>query len=66
MGATVKRKVVIGTASRSTGPVPPAETDHRFEPIYESCTFFVTIIEFRPVHERRRGQRGGEGTVARE
>jgi hypothetical protein len=33
----------------------PVETDSHFESICESCTFFVTTIEFRPTLQAQRG-----------
>ncbi|MFJ3204722.1 hypothetical protein [Streptomyces sp. NPDC086989] len=44
----------------------PVETDCHFELICESCTFFVTTIEFRPTLERRRDDVAAKGQVARE
>ncbi|GGW87275.1 hypothetical protein [Streptomyces galilaeus] len=37
-----------------------------FESICESCTFFVTMIEFRPTLERQRDDAADKGQVARE
>jgi hypothetical protein len=44
----------------------PVEMDCHFESICESCTFFVTTVEFRPTLERRRDDAAAEGQVARE
>ncbi|WP_345962199.1 tyrosine-type recombinase/integrase [Streptomyces sp. BRB040] len=44
----------------------PVEIDCHFESICESCTFFVTTIEFRPTHERQRDDAAAKGQVARE
>ncbi|MFK0280865.1 hypothetical protein ACIQVL_10400 [Streptomyces sp. NPDC090499] len=40
--------------------------DCHFESICESCTFFVTTIEFRPTLERQRDDAAAKGQVARE
>lgn len=32
----------------------PVQTDCHYESIYESCTFFVTTIEFRPTPQAQR------------
>lgn len=37
-----------------------------FESICESCTFFVTTIEFRPTLQRQRDDAGGKGQVGRQ
>jgi hypothetical protein len=44
----------------------PVELDCHFESICESCTFFVTTIEFRPTLERQRDDAAAKGQVARE
>lgn len=44
----------------------PVEMDCHFESICESCTFFVTTIEFRPTLERQRDDAAVKGQVARE
>ncbi len=44
----------------------PVEMDCHFESICESCTFFVTTIEFRPTLERQRDDAAKKGQVARE
>jgi integrase len=44
----------------------PVEMDCHFESICESCTFFVTTIEFRPTLERQREDAASKGQVARE
>jgi integrase/recombinase XerD len=43
----------------------PVEMDCHFESICESCTFFVTIIEFRPTLQRQREDAVTKGQVAR-
>ncbi|MFD1238251.1 tyrosine-type recombinase/integrase, partial [Pseudonocardia benzenivorans] len=43
----------------------PIEMDCHFESICESCTFFVTTIEFRPTLERQRDDAANKGQVAR-
>ncbi|MFF0066674.1 hypothetical protein ACFYRC_35215 [Streptomyces sp. NPDC005279] len=43
---------------------PPVEMDCHFESICESCTFFVTTIEFRPTLERQRDDAAAKGQVA--
>ncbi|UGY90272.1 hypothetical protein [Streptomyces gobiensis] len=40
--------------------------DCHFESICESCTFFVTTIEFRSTLERQRDDAAAKGQVARE
>jgi integrase len=44
----------------------PVETDCHFESICESCTFFVTTIEFRPTLERQRDDAADKGQLARQ
>lgn len=44
----------------------PVEMDCHFESICESCTFFVTTIEFRPTLERQRDDAAAKGQVARQ
>ena len=43
----------------------PVEMDCHFESICESCTFFVTTIEFRPTLQRQREDAANKGQVAR-
>jgi hypothetical protein len=43
----------------------PVELDCHFESICESCTFFVTTIEFRPTLEKQRDDAATKGQVAR-
>lgn len=43
----------------------PVELDRRFESICESCTFFVTTIEFRPTLERQRDDAESKGQIGR-
>jgi integrase len=44
----------------------PVEMDCHFESICESCTFFVTTIEFRPTLERQREDAAAKGQLARQ
>ena len=44
----------------------PVEMDCHFESICESCTFFVTTIEFRPTLQRQRDDAAGKGQVGRQ
>jgi integrase/recombinase XerD len=44
----------------------PVEMDCHFESICESCTFFVTTVEFRPTLERQRDDAAGKGQVGRQ
>ncbi len=44
----------------------PVETDCHFESICENCTFFVTIIEFRPTLQAQRDDAQHKGQVARQ
>lgn len=44
----------------------PVEMDCHFESICESCTFFVTTIEFRPTLERQRDDAAAKGQVGRQ
>jgi hypothetical protein len=44
----------------------PVELDCHFESICESCTFFVTTIEFRPTLEKQRDDAASKGQVARQ
>ena len=44
----------------------PVETDCHFESICESCTFFVTTIEFRPILQAQRDGTQNKGQVARQ
>jgi integrase len=43
----------------------PVELDCHFESICESCTFFVTTVEFRPTLERQRDDADRRGQVGR-
>lgn len=43
----------------------PVEMDCHFESICESCSFFVTTIEFRPTLEAQRDDAADKGQVAR-
>ena len=43
----------------------PVELDCHFESICESCTFFVTTIEFRPTLQRQRDDAAAKGQVGR-
>ncbi len=43
----------------------PLEMDCHFESICESCTSFVTTIEFRPTLQRQRADAANKGQVAR-
>ena len=44
----------------------PVETDCHFESICESCTFFVTTIEFRPTLQAQRDDAQNKGQVGRQ
>ncbi|MGQ0824694.1 MAG: tyrosine-type recombinase/integrase [Actinomycetota bacterium] len=44
----------------------PIEMDCHFESICESCTFFVTTIEFRPTLQRQRDDAADKGQVGRQ
>ena len=44
----------------------PVELDCHFESICESCTFFVTTVEFRPTLERQRQDAASKGQVGRQ
>jgi integrase/recombinase XerD len=44
----------------------PVELDCHFESICESCTFFVTTIEFRPTLQRQRDDAADKGQVGRQ
>jgi integrase len=44
----------------------PVEMDCHFESICESCSFFVTTIEFRPTLEQQRNDAANKGQVARQ
>ena len=44
----------------------PVEMDCHFESICESCTFFVTTIEFRPTLQRQRDDAARKGQVGRQ
>jgi hypothetical protein len=44
----------------------PVEMDCHFESICESCSFFVTTIEFRPTLEQQRNDSANKGQVARQ
>jgi integrase/recombinase XerD len=43
----------------------PVEMDCHFESICESCTFFVTTIEFRPTLQAQRDDADRKGQIAR-
>jgi hypothetical protein len=44
----------------------PVEMDCHFESLCESCTFFVTTLEFRPTLEKQRDDAERKGQVARQ
>jgi hypothetical protein len=44
----------------------PVEMDCHFESICESCTFFVTTIEFRPTLQRQREDAATKGQLGRQ
>jgi integrase len=44
----------------------PVELDCHFESICESCTFFITTIEFRPTLQAQRDDAASKGQVGRE
>jgi integrase/recombinase XerD len=44
----------------------PVEVDCHFESICESCTFFVTTLEFRPTLQRQRDDAANKGQVGRQ
>ena len=44
----------------------PVELDCHFESICESCTFFVTTIEFKPTLRRQRDDAADKGQVGRQ
>ncbi len=45
---------------------PPVELDCHFESICESCTFFVTTIEFKPTLRRQRDDAATKGQLGRQ
>jgi integrase/recombinase XerD len=44
----------------------PVEMDCHFESICESCTFFVTTLEFRPTLQRQRDDAADKGQIGRQ
>ena len=44
----------------------PVEMDCHFESICESCSFFVTTIEFRPTLQRQRDDAATKGQIGRQ
>ena len=44
----------------------PVELDCHYESICESCTFFVTTVEFKPTLRKQRDDARDKGQVARE
>ena len=44
----------------------PVELDCHFESICESCTFFVTTVEFKPTLQRQRDDAACKGQVGRQ
>jgi hypothetical protein len=44
----------------------PVDMDCHFETVCESCTFFVTTIEFRPTLERQRDDAAAKGQIGRQ
>ena len=44
----------------------PVELDCHFESICESCTFFVTTLDFRPTLQRQRDDAASKGQVGRQ
>jgi len=44
----------------------PVELDYHFESICESCTFFVTTVEFQPTLKRQRNDAEAKGQLGRQ
>jgi hypothetical protein len=44
----------------------PVEMDCHFESICESCSFFVTTVEFKPTLRRQRDDAAAKGQVGRQ
>ena len=44
----------------------PVELDCHFESICESCTFFITTVEFKPTLRRQRDDAADKGQVGRQ
>jgi site-specific recombinase XerD len=44
----------------------PVELDCTFESICESCTFFVTTVEFKPILQRQRDDAASKGQMGRQ
>ncbi len=44
----------------------PVDMDCHFESICESCSFFVTTIEFRPTLQRQRDDAEAKGQIGRQ
>ena len=44
----------------------PVEMDCHFESICESCSFFVTTVEFRPTLQRQRDDAAEKGQIGRQ
>ncbi len=44
----------------------PVEMDCHFESICESCSFFVTTVEFRPTLQRQRDDAAAKGQLGRQ
>ena len=44
----------------------PVELDCHYESICESCTFFVTTIEFKPTLQRQRDDAARKGQLGRQ
>ena len=44
----------------------PVETDCHSESICESCTFFITTVEFRPTRQKQRDDAENKGQIARQ
>ena len=59
-GASSAARCTAACSATATAPAP-SRLDCHFESICESCTFFVTTIEFRPTLQRQRDDAAAKG-----
>src|SRR5216683_1495917 len=63
--ASSEARCTVGCSGTDTAP-RPVEMDCHFESICESCTFFVTTLEFRPTLQAQRDDAERKGQVGRQ
>ena len=63
--ASSATKCTAACSATATAP-DPSSMDCHFESICESCTFFVTTIEFRPTLQAQRDDAANKGQIGRQ